>query len=326
MMTTAIPEIVLKTEALRKTFRVGFWGRPVTAVDHLDLEVRKGEIFGFLGPNGAGKTTTLKILMGLIYPTSGRAWILERKVGDVGVKHQVGFLPEAPYFYDYLSAEEFLLFYGQLFGLGGQRLSELITMLLSVVGLSDARSLQLRKFSKGMLQRVGIAQALINDPKIVFLDEPMSGLDPIGRREVRDLILLLKKEGKTVFFSTHILNDVEVLCDKVAVLNRGKLIGSGHLTDLISQEVSHIEIVVSNINFETVSQAVGSSAKISHSGMTLRLELRADTPLAPLVTRIENAAGKVLAINPVRQTMEDYFFKLINRDAIPEGKPSIVST
>src|SRR5438093_8217268 len=190
MMTIDLPEIVLRTEALRKTFRVGFWGKLVTAVDRLDLEVRKGEIFGFLGPNGAGKTTTLKILMGLIYPTSGRAWILERKVGDVAVKHQVGFLPEAPYFYDYLTAEEFLRFYGQLFGLGGQQLSERIAMLLSTVGLSEAQSLQLRKFSKGMLHRIGIAQALINDPHLVILDEPMSGLDPVGRKEIRDLVLL----------------------------------------------------------------------------------------------------------------------------------------
>ena len=177
-----------------------------------------------------------------------------------------------------------------------------------------------------MLQRVGVAQALIHDPKIVFLDEPMSGLDPIGRREVRDLILLLKKEGKTVFFSTHILNDVEVLCDRVAVLNRGKLIGSGRLTDLISQEASHIEIVVSNTNLETIRQAVGPDVKISQSGMTLRLELKANVPLTPLVTYIERASGKVLAINPIRQTMEDYFFKLINRDAMLEGEPSVAST
>src|SRR5438128_872452 len=176
MRTPALPEIVLRTEALRKTFRVGFWGRQVTAVDRLDLEVRKGEIFGFLGPNGAGKTTTLKILMGLIYPTGGKAWILERKVGDVAVKHQVGFLPEAPYFYDYLTAEEFLRFYGQLFDLTGSVLRERIRELLGMVGLSDVNRLQLRKFSKGMLQRIGIAQALINDTPLVVMGEPQSVL------------------------------------------------------------------------------------------------------------------------------------------------------
>lgn len=178
-----VSPIVLKTEGLRKQFKVGFWGRPVTALDHLDLEVYKGEIFGFLGPNGAGKTTTLKILMGLIYPTSGKAWLLGQKIGDVAMKHQVGFLPESPYFYDYLTAEEFLRFYGQLFGLRRPLLSERITALLSTVGLSEARDLQLRRFSKGMLQRIGIAQALINDPQLVVLDEPMSGLDPVGRKK-----------------------------------------------------------------------------------------------------------------------------------------------
>ncbi|PYV45513.1 MAG: ABC transporter [Acidobacteria bacterium] len=319
--------VVVSTENLSKAYKAGFWKtKTISALDRLNLEVRENEIFGYLGPNGAGKSTTLKLLMSLIHPSSGKAEILGKPVADLSIRRHIGYLPENPYFYEYLSAEEFLSYYASLFDFSLAEIRTKVEYFLKLTDISHARKLQLHKFSKGMLQRVGIAQALINDPKIVFLDEPMSGLDPIGRREVRDLILLLKKEGKTVFFSTHILNDVEVLCDKVAVLNRGKLIGSGHLTDLISQEVSHIEIVVSNINFETVSQAVGSSAKISHSGMTLRLELRADTPLAPLVTRIENAAGKVLAINPVRQTMEDYFFKLINRDAIPEGKPSIVST
>jgi len=227
--------VVLKTEAVCKKFSVGFWGRTVAAVERLDLEVRRGEIFGFLGPNGAGKTTTLKILTGLIYPTSGKAWILGREVGDVGVKHQVGFLPEAPYFYDYLTGEEFLRFYGQLFGLGGQRLSERIAMLLSVVGLSEARSLQLRKFSKGMLQRIGIAQALINDPNLVILDEPMSGLDPVGRKEIRDLILRLRDQGKTIFFSSHILHDAEVLCDRVGIINQGRMVAVDTIHTLSAQ-------------------------------------------------------------------------------------------
>ncbi|MBI3809478.1 MAG: ABC transporter ATP-binding protein [Nitrospirae bacterium] len=210
--------VVLRTEALSKTFHVGFWGRPLVAVDRLDLEVCEGEVFGFLGPNGAGKTTAMKILMGLMRPTSGRAWILERDLGDVGVKREVGFLPEAPYFYDYLTAQEFLRFYGQLFGLERRVLAKRIEELLQVVGLSEAGHLQLRKFSKGMLQRIGIAQALINDPRLIILDEPMSGLDPIGRREIRDLILRLKQSGKTIFFSSHILHDAELLCDRVGIL------------------------------------------------------------------------------------------------------------
>ena len=165
-----------------------------------------------------------------------------------------------------------------------------------------------------MLQRAGIAQALINDPQIVFLDEPMSGLDPMGRREVRDLILSLKKQGKTVFFSTHILNDVETLCDRVAVLNRGKLVGSGSLSDLISQEITHTEIVIANMDCGALRHALGPDAKVNQSGTTLRLEFEASIPLAPLVQQIEQASGKILSINPIRQTMEDYFFKLVNHD------------
>jgi ABC-2 type transport system ATP-binding protein len=319
--------VVVATQDLSKTYRAGFWKtKTISALDRLNLEVQENEIFGYLGPNGAGKSTTLKLLMSLIYPSSGKAEILGKPVSDLSIRQQMGYLPENPYFYEHLSAEEFLSYYASLFDFSNAEIRTKVEYFLKLTDMSHARKLQLRKFSKGMLQRVGIAQALINDPKIVFLDEPMSGLDPIGRREMRDLILLLKKEGKTVFFSTHILNDVEVLCDRVAVLNRGKLIGSGRLTDLISQEISHIEIVVSNINFETVGEVVGPNAKISHSGMTLRLELQADTPLAPLVTQIEKAAGKVLAINPIRQTMEDYFFKLINRDVSREGGPSMEAT
>jgi len=194
-------ESTVQISNLRKVFRVGFWGRQVTAVEGLSLDVRRGEVFGFLGPNGAGKTTTIKILMGLIYPTSGQATLFGRAVGDPVAKAKLGFLPETPYFYDYLTSREFLGFYGHLFGLRGMRLNRRIDELLELVGMSHARDLQLRKFSKGMLQRVGIAQALINDPELVVLDEPMSGLDPVGRKEIRDLILRLKESGKTVMFS-----------------------------------------------------------------------------------------------------------------------------
>ena len=319
--------VVVSTQDLSKTYRAGFWKtKTISALDRLNLEVRENEILGYLGPNGAGKSTTLKLLMSLIYPSSGKAEILGQPASDVSMRRHIGYLPENPYFYEYLSAEEFLSYCASLFDFSIAEIRTKVEYFLKLTDIAYARKLQLRKFSKGMLQRVGVAQALIHDPKIVFLDEPMSGLDPIGRREVRDLILLLKKEGKTVFFSTHILNDVEVLCDRVAVLNRGKLIGSGRLTDLISQEASHIEIVVSNTNLETIRQAVGPDVKISQSGMTLRLELKANVPLTPLVTYIERASGKVLAINPIRQTMEDYFFKLINRDAMLEGEPSVAST
>jgi ABC-2 type transport system ATP-binding protein len=317
MMTTAIPEIVLKTEALRKTFRVGFWGRPVTAIEHLDLEVRKGEIFGFLGPNGAGKTTTLKILMGLIYPTSGKAWILERKVGDVAVKHQVGFLPEAPYFYDYLTAEEFLRFYGQLFGLGGPHLSERIAMLLSVVGLSDARSLQLRKFSKGMLQRIGIAQALINDPHLVILDEPMSGLDPVGRKEIRDLILRLRDQGKTVFFSSHILHDAEVLCDRVAILLKGRLVALGKVTELIGAATTHsIEVVVEGLDPDSMERVRKIAESVIRQGARLLAVLQGQDQVNDVLDLIRARKASLISVTPQKSSLEDLFMREVQQQTI----------
>lgn len=251
--------IVVATHNLSKTYKVGFWKtRTLLALDNLNLEIRANEIFGYLGPNGAGKSTTFKLLMSLIYPSSGEAEILGKSVFNLRARQQIGYLPENPYFYEYLSAEEFLSFYASFFEYSVTEIRNKVNRLLRMTDIFHARKLQLRKFSKGMLQRVGIAQALINDPQVVFLDEPMSGLDPMGRREVRDLILSLKKEGKTVFFSTHILNDVETLCDRVAVLNHGKLIGSGLLSDLVSQEVTHIEIVIGNMDFEALRQVLSN--------------------------------------------------------------------
>ena len=207
---------------LEKTYMIGFWRkRPKRALHPLHLTVEEGEIFGFLGPNGAGKTTTLKILMGLVFPTSGSARILGHDWTDPTIKAQIGFLPEQPYFYDHLTAHELLNYYAQLSGVPAKGRRTRIESTLQRVGLRDIKGLQLRKFSKGMLQRVGIAQAILHEPKLVFLDEPMSGLDPVGRREVRDLIEQLKQEGKTVFFSTHILSDAEALCDRVAILHQG---------------------------------------------------------------------------------------------------------
>src|SRR5712692_4755616 len=238
----------IRTDGLTKEFRLGLGRQRVVALDRLNLEVNQGEIFGFLGHNGAGKTTAIKLLLGLLTPTAGTAWILDRPITDVAVKQEVGFLPESPYFYEYLTAEEFLTFYGQLFGLGGQRLARKVDELLEMVRITDARRLPLRKFSKGMLQRVGLAQALINDPQLVILDEPMSGLDPIGRREVRDIILQLKDRGKTVFFSTHILPDVEMICDRVGILVRGRLRSVGAIHELVgASAVTSVEVIVEGL-------------------------------------------------------------------------------
>ncbi len=226
-MTAAI-----STSGLSKDYQTGFWRpRPSRALDHLTLDVAPGEVFGFLGPNGAGKTTTLKLLMQLIFPTSGRAEILGRPVGDVSVRRRIGYLPEHPYFYDNLTAVELLTYYARLFGLPGAGASRRAGELLDAVGIGDDRVKQLRKLSKGMLQRVGIAQALLNDPEAVFLDEPMSGLDPLGRREVRALILKLRDQGRTVFFSSHILSDAETLCSRVGIMAQGRMVASGRVSD-----------------------------------------------------------------------------------------------
>src|ERR1700757_3223602 len=228
----------LATYDLTKDYAVGFWRpRPYRALDRLTLEVEAGEVFGFLGPNGAGKTTTLKLLMQLIFPTSGRAELLGCPVGDVAVKRRIGYLPEQPYFYDYLTAEELLGYFASLFGYSAADRRARVARLLDEVGIGAERRLQLRKFSKGMLQRVGIAQALINDPEVVFFDEPMSGLDPLGRREVRNLILKLRDRGCTVFFSSHVLSDAEALCSNVAILAKGRLVTTGRLTEMLEFQV-----------------------------------------------------------------------------------------
>ena len=241
------------TEDLTKSYASGWPGRPpFVALDGLSLTVGRGEIFGFLGPNGAGKTTTLKILIGLVRATSGKALLLGQPAGDVVTRRRIGFLPESPYFYDYLTAEEFLGFYGRFAGLNRAVIAQRVNDLLQTRGPGrGARARQLRKFSKGMLQRIGLAQALIHDPELVILDEPMTGLDPIGRKQVRDLILSLRDQGKTVFFSTHILHDVEMICDRVGIVMKGRLVASGRVDELVRQDHTHsVEIVCQHIKVE----------------------------------------------------------------------------
>src|ERR1700676_3026122 len=229
---------------LTKDYPVGFWRKRMRrSLDNLNLQVADGEVFGFLGPNGAGKTTTLKLLIGLIFPTSGTARVCGRSIDDVTMHRDIGYLPEQPYFYDYLTARELLDYYSRFSGYGAAARRDRVARALERVGLTGSADVQLRKFSKGMLQRVGIAQAILHDPQVVFLDEPMSGLDPIGRREVRDVILQLKRDGRTVFFSTHILSDAEMLCDRVAVLVGGKLQGVGAPGEIVSVAVHAMEIL-----------------------------------------------------------------------------------
>src|SRR5829696_5233922 len=263
----------IRIEGLTKDFVVGFWRkRPRRALDRLTLEIATGEVFGFLGPNGAGKTTTLKLLMQLLFPTSGRLEILGRPAGDLEVRRRIRFLPEDPYFYDYLTAEELLTYFASLFGLSGPERRARVARLLDEAGIGGERRLALRKLSKGMIQRVGIAQALINDPEVVFLDEPMSGLDPLGRREMRVLVLRLRDRGCTVFFSSHILSDAEALCRRVAVVAGGRLAASGRLADILAFEVHGWELVVANVKpeiIERVSANVRRVTEISPGRYTL---------------------------------------------------------
>jgi len=311
-------DLVVQTEQLSKIFRVGFWGKRVTAVDGLNLEVRRGEVFGFLGPNGAGKTTTLKMLMGLIYPTSGHAWLFGQDLGGPQTKARLGFLPESPYFYDYLTSREFLGFYGHLFGLWGAVLDRRIDELLELVGMTHAKDLQLRKFSKGMLQRVGVAQALINDPELVVLDEPMSGLDPIGRKEVRDLILRLKDSGKTVLFSSHILHDAEVLCDRVAMILKGHLVACGRVTDLLDQGASHqVELVVERLTPEGLDHLRPLTDKVVMQGDLMLVVLKSQQQVEGALEIIRTAKARLVSLNPQKGSLEDLFIREVEGHRSP---------
>ncbi|HMS83103.1 MAG TPA: ABC transporter ATP-binding protein [Nitrospira sp.] len=298
----------LRIHGLTKEYRIGFSRRSVLALDHLDLEIDEGEVFGFLGHNGAGKTTTIKLLMGLVYPTAGEAWILDRSIRDVGVKQSIGFLPESPFFYEYLTAEEFLTFYGQLFGIGGVTLTKKIDELLELVSMTDARRRPLRKFSKGMLQRIGIAQALINDPKLVILDEPMSGLDPVGRRDVRDIILRLKQEGKTIFFSSHILPDVEMICDRIAVLVKGRLKAVGTVQELAgASSVTSIELVAQDVSESTVAGIQDWGATATRRGHHILIKLEDDKRVNDVIERIIRQNGRIVSLTPHKQSLEEFF-------------------
>jgi len=300
---------------LEKTYSVGFWRkRPKCALRPLHLTVEQGEVFGFLGPNGAGKTTTLKMLMGLVFPSGGSARILGMDVNDPRVKAQIGFLPEQPYFYDYLTARELLNYYGQLSGVPAGNRSQKIEAVLKRVGLPEAGDTQLRKFSKGMLQRVGIAQAILHDPRVVFLDEPMSGLDPMGRREVRELIEQLKREGKTVFFSTHILSDAEALCDRVAIVHLGELRSVGVVADLTSTLHGKVELIWQGSVVPSALRAMGAECYVT--GDTVRAVVNEESQeMAIDVLRRERL--HLISLTPVRVTLEDYFLQKLNTPAKP---------
>ncbi|HEX8650012.1 MAG TPA: ABC transporter ATP-binding protein [Pyrinomonadaceae bacterium] len=306
---------IVEIENLTKDYEVGFWRkRRVRALDGLSLKVEGGQIFGFLGANGAGKTTTLKLLMRLIYPTAGRARILGRDINDIQMHARIGYLPENPYFYDYLTAREFLDYCAELFGYDRAERKRRTSGMLSRVHLDEKNwDKQLRKFSKGMLQRVGLAQALINDPEIVFLDEPMSGLDPIGRREVRDLIAGLRARGTTVFMCSHILSDIEVLCDTVGIVKSGRLSETGRLEELrrLEGDNHHLEITVAGAEAEAIKSALplleGSSVAPTAGGA--RIEVADEKDVDAALAAIRRAGGLLVSVQPVKQSLEELFVR-----------------
>jgi ABC-2 type transport system ATP-binding protein len=298
---------------LEKTYRIGFFRqRPKLALHPLHLTIAEGEVFGFLGPNGAGKTTTLKLLMGLVFPTAGTARILGLELDDPQVHAQIGFLPEQPYFYDYLTARELLEYYAQLSGVPAKERSLRVQQMLERVGLQESAQLQLRKFSKGMLQRVGLAQAILHDPKVVFLDEPMSGLDPMGRREVRDMIQQLRDEGRTVFFSTHILSDAEALCDRVAVIHQGELRGIGAIADLTCEVHGKVEIIFYANSVPAAMTGLGVESRISGNVVNAVVPEEKQEAALDLLRR---ERIQIISLNPVRSSLEEYYVQKLQAES-----------
>lgn len=307
---TAETEPALRIAGLAKTYRLGLTGSVTRlALAPLDLTVERGEIFGYLGPNGSGKTTTLKILMGLVRADAGSVEVLGLPHVDPAWRRRAGYLPEHPYFYDYLTPAEYLAYAGRLLGLSPGEIAQRSQELLRLVGLSDARDVPMRRFSKGMVQRLGLAQALVNDPEIVFLDEPMSGLDPIGRHLVRNIILGLRERGKTVFFSTHILPDAETLCDRLALLRSGRLLKVGRLDEILAIDVSHFEVLASGGGSELQQAAVAAGANLTgEMGERWRMQV-VEQHLAAVVAAVSAGGGRVLGVHPVRESLEEYFFR-----------------
>ena len=301
-------DVVMRAVDLAKTFRLGFLRRRVEAVRGVSFEVRRGEIFGFLGPNGAGKTTTLKMLMGLIFPSRGRAEVLGRPVPDRDAQRRLGYLPETPYFYEYLTPEEFLDFAGALSDVPARERRRRADRLIARVGLEHARGRPLRKFSKGMLQRIGIAQALMGDPELVVLDEPMTGLDPIGRKEIRDLILELRGEGKTVFFSTHILPDVEMTCDRVAIVVGGRLRSVGPLGSLLSARLLSTEVVL-RLGANAALPPLPEGTRTHPSGDAVAVELPASADVDAFLPVALAAGARIVSVAPRRESLEDLFVR-----------------
>lgn len=298
-------------DKLSKTHRPAWpWQQAVTTLHEVSLSVGYGEIFGFLGPNGAGKTTTMKIVLGLMRATTGTVELLGRPALDVDVHKNIGYLPESPYFYDYLTAEEFLWFYGRLGQVNPSDLQQRIPTLLAQVGLTEARCRPLRKFSKGMLQRIGLAQALIHDPQLVMLDEPMSGLDPVGRKDVRDIILGLRDQGKTIFFSTHIISDVEMICDRVGILAKGRMVTVGSMDELVNRNVAQsVEVICEGIHGESIPLVKEVAMRVLQRGNRCWMALPGQQRLEEVLAAVRQAGGRLVSIIPHKGSLEEIFLE-----------------
>jgi ABC-2 type transport system ATP-binding protein len=306
---TSHPQPAIKVENLKKTFKVGFRRKVVEAVRGVSFEVQPGEIFGFLGPNGAGKTTTMKMMMGLIKPSDGQISLFGLPAAKSSTRAKVGFLPEQPYFYDYLTPLELLRFMGKLSHVPEPGLTKQANELIDQIGLGHARDRTLRKFSKGMLQRLGIAQTLIGDPSLIVLDEPLSGLDPIGRKEIKDIISQAKTDGRTVFFSSHILSDIELLCDRVAIIKDGKILKNGVTSELLAESTSQVEIVVQADNSDVKELISKLQVETEQLGAVIRIT--ADSSEGPtLVTKLVHAGAQVNSVIPRSASLESVFIKL----------------
>lgn len=301
---------VLKVEDLHKSFKLGFIPKIRKILKGISFSVEEGEIYGYLGPNGAGKTTTIKCILGLVHPERGKIEVFGLHHLSLQAKEKIGYLPENPYFYDYLTASEFLNFCGQLFLLEKKKKEERVKELIQLVGLEKASDLQLRKFSRGMLQRVGLAQALLNSPSLVVLDEPLGGLDPLGRKELRDIILRLKEEGRTVFLSSHILQDIEMVCDRVAILVNGEVISQGALHQLVSEKIHFTEVILSGIDPKELKGLAESS---SARGERTLLRILSEENLEKILELVHSKKGKIYSLVPRTETLEDIFVEIVKQ-------------
>jgi ABC-2 type transport system ATP-binding protein len=307
-----MPLPAIETENLSKEYPHGILHlKKKTSLEGLTMQVEDGEVFGLLGPNGAGKSTTIKLLMGIIFPTAGSARMLGKPVSDVSMHRDIGYLPEQPYFYDYLTATEVLDYFARFHGYSAAERSKRVQKMLKKVGLETAGRIQLRKYSKGMLQRVGLAQAILHDPKLVILDEPMSGLDPVGRREVRDVILELKNAGKTILFSTHILPDAETLCDRVGVIAGGKLRGVGAPGAIVGVKATGMEILFELAEKAALPETI--RAQVAKSGAGYRVSV-GESELYTALEGLRAAGARITSVTQIRPTLEDFFMELVGRD------------